>query len=113
MDNDIIVNVVAEAAYQLEKSYEVHSSETTVALFGGSFDPVTHGHLLMASNLIYSGTVSQVWFVPCGPREDKDLRCTVLQRCVMCHLAIRETFPKGFPVKVCTEELREPKALST
>lgn len=85
-----------------------------VALLGGSFDPITDAHLKCAAEIIHCGAAHEVWLVPCGKRPDKPtLRRTVLDRLLMCHLAVDTTFGSGFPVKVSDIELDEPKALPT
>ncbi|MBS1241718.1 MAG: nicotinate (nicotinamide) nucleotide adenylyltransferase [Gemmatimonadetes bacterium] len=42
-----------------------------VGLFGGSFDPIHHGHLLTARALLESGQVDQVRLVPAGEQPFK------------------------------------------
>ena len=42
-----------------------------LGLFGGSFDPVHHGHLLTARALLESGRVDQVRLVPAGEQPFK------------------------------------------
>jgi nicotinate (nicotinamide) nucleotide adenylyltransferase len=42
--------------------------KAVVALLGGTFDPITDGHLKMAAEVIHSGLADIVWIVPCGPR---------------------------------------------
>jgi nicotinate-nucleotide adenylyltransferase len=42
-----------------------------VGLFGGSFDPIHHGHLLTARALLESGWVDQVRLVPAGEQPFK------------------------------------------
>jgi hypothetical protein len=87
---------------------------TRVAVLGGSFDPITDGHLKMACEIINSRCADEVWIVPCGPRPDKpSLRTPVFHRYIMCHLAVNTTFGARYPVKVCDFEVHEPKALAT
>lgn len=42
-----------------------------IGLFGGSFDPVHHGHLLTARALLESGQVDQLRLVPAGEQPFK------------------------------------------
>jgi nicotinate-nucleotide adenylyltransferase len=42
-----------------------------IGLFGGSFDPVHHGHLLTARALLESGRVDQLRLVPAGEQPFK------------------------------------------
>ncbi|KAG8470415.1 hypothetical protein KFE25_008836 [Diacronema lutheri] len=90
------------------------SARKRVALLGGSFDPITDAHLKCAAEIIHCGAAEEVWLVPCGERPDKPtLRRSVLDRLLMCHLAVNTTFGSSFPVMVSDIELHEPKALPT
>jgi hypothetical protein len=42
-----------------------------VAIYGGAFNPITNGHLQLATEIVHSGIVDEVWICPCGPRPDK------------------------------------------
>jgi nicotinic acid mononucleotide adenylyltransferase len=42
-----------------------------VGILGGSFNPPTIGHQLMAVEVLNLNLVDEVWMVPCGYREDK------------------------------------------
>lgn len=42
-------------------------------ILGGSFDPPTIAHALMAAELLNKKQVDEVVFVPCGSRDDKVL----------------------------------------
>lgn len=85
-----------------------------VAIFGGSFNPITNAHLNVASEMIHSGQTDEVWLLPCGPRPDKpSVKTSTLDRVIMCHLAVATTFGSRFPISVCSDELAEEKALSS
>jgi nicotinic acid mononucleotide adenylyltransferase len=47
--------------------------KSLVAVIGGSFDPPTIAHALMAAELLNQKIVNKVVYVPCGTREDKPL----------------------------------------
>ena len=47
----------------------------------------------------------EVWMVPCGDRPDKALRTPGPQRLEMCNIAVKEFFPKNFPIKVKDTEI--------
>jgi len=90
------------------------TSKKRVAIFGGSFNPITNAHLNVASEMIHSQRTDEVWLLPCGPRPDKpSLKTSTLDRVIMCHLAVATTFGSRFPISVCSAELSEPKALSS
>ena len=69
-------------------------------VLGGTFDPITDGHLKMAAEVVHSGLVDVCWIVPCGPRKDKSIRTHILDRLTMAHLAVQSTFSANFPIYV-------------
>ena len=42
-----------------------------VAIYGGSFDPITKGHLKIVSTLLQNNDIDKVVIIPCGNRPDK------------------------------------------
>eukprot|EP00944_MAST-04C_sp_MAST-4C-sp1_P014989 g14989.t1 len=85
-----------------------------VAILGGSFNPITDGHLKMAAEVIHARAADEVWITPCGSRPDKpSLTTSALDRFLMCHLAVNTTFSSDFPVKVSGIELGRPTAVPT
>jgi nicotinate (nicotinamide) nucleotide adenylyltransferase len=85
-----------------------------VAILGGSFNPITDGHLKMAAEVIHAKVADEVWITPCGSRPDKpSLKTSALDRFLMCHLAVNTTFSSSFPVKVSGVELGRPSAAPT
>mmetsp|Transcript_37202 Transcript_37202/g.74365 ORF Transcript_37202/g.74365 Transcript_37202/m.74365 type:complete len:349 (-) Transcript_37202:268-1314(-) len=81
-----------------------------VAVFGGSFNPITNAHLNCAAEIIHSKLADEVWITPCGARPDKpSLRTSGLHRLIMCHLAVDTSFGSRFGVKVCDEEIHQPR----
>ena len=89
------------------------SSKVRVALFGGSFDPITSSHLKMAAEVIHTDAADEVWFVPCGYRSDKIDLMSAKDRYTMCQLAVTTTFSANFPIHVCDEEVYLEEALTT
>jgi len=85
-----------------------------IAVLGGSFDPITDGHLKCACEIVHARVADEVWLVPCGKRPDKpSLRTAYLHRLTMCHLAVNTSFGSSFPIFVCDIEMGEEQALST
>lgn len=85
-----------------------------VAVLGGSFDPITTGHLKVACEIIHARKADEVWIVPCGVRPDKpSLKTPYMHRLLMCHLAVNTTFGSSFPIRVCDIEGAEKTALAT
>jgi nicotinate (nicotinamide) nucleotide adenylyltransferase len=85
-----------------------------IAILGGSFDPITTGHLKVACEIVHNRKADEVWIVPCGSRPDKpSLRTPYMHRLLMCHLAVNTTFGSTFPIRVCDIEMGQPEALAT
>ena len=95
--------MAARAATDPQRS--LSDPKTRVAVFGGSFNPVTNAHLNCAAEIIHSKLADEVWLVPCGARPDKaSLKTSYLHRMIMCHLAVDTTFGSRFGVRVSSEE---------
>ena len=114
------------------RTSEAASTRKRIAVYGGSFDPITNGHLNIAAEIIHLGKVQaynvlrfgleahwlnqadEVWITPCGPRPDKpSLRTPAIQRWLLCHLALNTTFGSRFPIKICDSEVHEEMALDS
>lgn len=85
-----------------------------VAVYGGSFDPITNAHLLQAAEIIHAQLADEVWVVPCGIRPDKpSLKTAYMHRLHMCHLAVNTTYGARFPMRVCEIEMEQESAFMT
>jgi nicotinate (nicotinamide) nucleotide adenylyltransferase len=97
-----------------EANEELQRARKRIAVFGGSFNPITNAHLNCAAEIIHSKLADEVWITPCGTRPDKpSLKTPGLHRLIMCHLAVDTTFGSRFGVKVCDEEMKEPRNIPT
>ncbi len=61
-----------------------------IGIFGGSFDPIHLGHLILAEQCREQASLDQVWFIPCslGPHKIKGAHGTDRQRIEMIELAL-------------------------
>jgi nicotinate-nucleotide adenylyltransferase len=60
-----------------------------IGIFGGTFDPVHMGHLILAEQCRSQASLDEVWFVPSSQPPHKSLHITRFdQRCEMLELAI-------------------------
>jgi nicotinate-nucleotide adenylyltransferase len=61
-----------------------------VGIFGGTFDPVHFGHLILAEQAREQGRLDEVWFVPapCPPQKTNQVITPYDQRVEMLQLAI-------------------------
>ncbi len=66
-----------------------------IGIFGGTFDPVHMGHLILAEQCRTQARLDEVWFVPSHspPHKDKitrfDQRCDMLELATAGHPAFR------------------------
>lgn len=56
-----------------------------IGIFGGSFDPIHLGHLILAEHCREQANLDQVWFMPCalGPHKKDGAHSSVRQRVEM------------------------------
>ena len=61
-----------------------------IGIFGGSFDPIHLGHLILAEQCREQAQLDQIWFMPCslGPHKTDGAHGTDRQRCEMIELAL-------------------------
>lgn len=78
-----------------------------VALFGGAFDPIHHGHLAVAKHALLTLGLDQVRFIPCAdPVHKAHCQASPWQRAAMIALAINGQ--AGFVLDTCELERSEP-----
>jgi len=87
------------------------TAKTKVAVYGGAFNPPTNAHIQLATEIVHSGAVDEVWLCPCGPRPDKPkMKTTPEQRYTMCEIAVNTMVSANFPIKVTPHEVKETMA---
>lgn len=62
-----------------------------LAIFGGSFNPVTRGHLKIVAALLKNKKIGKIVIIPCGDRKDKPGLLPGKTRVDMLQLALEET----------------------
>lgn len=72
-----------------------------IALLGGSFSPITEGHINITDIIINNTNVEEIWLVPCYNHRQKDVNVSPENRIAMCNVAI-QTIPY---VQVCRYEI--------
>ena len=98
-------NVTGGDSYDVIMKKRQPSGARRIALFGGSFDPLTTAHLKMVAEIIHTAAADEVWIVPCGVRPDKPSIASPLHRYTMCQLAVVTTFSSDFPVYVRDDDI--------
>lgn len=66
------------------------STRPQLAIFGGSFNPVTKGHLKIVASLLGNPEIAKVVVVPCGERKDKPDLLSGALRIEMLQLAFKD-----------------------
>lgn len=71
-----------------------------LGIFGGTFNPIHHGHLLVAQDALEAFSLSRVLFIPCAspPHKVADCLVSARHRLAMIRLAIR-----GNPHFACSD----------
>jgi nicotinate-nucleotide adenylyltransferase len=66
-------------------------AQLRLGIYGGTFDPVHHGHLLLARDALEQLRLDAVLFVPCGrsPLKSRKPRASDAQRLTMLRLALK------------------------
>ncbi len=61
-----------------------------IGLFFGSFNPIHHGHLIIANQMVSNTDLDQIWFVisPCNPLKKKETLLDEYHRLAMVKIAI-------------------------
>ena len=61
-----------------------------IGIYGGSFDPIHHGHLILAEQCREQASLDEVWFIPSalGPHKQAGSHATDRQRTEMIDLAL-------------------------
>lgn len=74
-----------------------------IAYYGGSFDPITNGHISLCNYLIEQKIVDEVWIVPCHASYYGKKYADDVHRIEMCNITV--TANNNPQIKVCTVEI--------
>jgi len=81
-----------------------------IAVMGGSFDPITDGHLKCACEIVHAKVADEVWIVPCGRRPDKpSLKTPYMHRLIM--YAAPRIIPPALAARAAAAEAGAPLEL--
>ena len=83
------------------------NGKKNIGLYFGSFNPIHHGHLIVASHMVEHTDMDEIWFVvsPHNPFKKKETLASDYHRLEMAHLAL-EDYEK---LRTCDDEFRLPK----
>lgn len=94
-----------------ETEAALQTAKKTVAIFGGSFDPITNAHLANACSILHNRKADEVWLVPSG-NEGPGITQGI-HRLIMAHTAVNGSFAASFPIKVKDLEVNEKRSIPT
>jgi nicotinate-nucleotide adenylyltransferase len=79
-----------QAAFNQQSAISNQQSRRRLGIFGGSFNPVHYGHLLLAETCREQARLDEVWFVPnaLSPLKQDQPPAAAKHRVEMLHLAI-------------------------
>lgn len=114
--NDLLLQAKKRTDYELDQEANgVSIYSKTVACIGGSFNPPTNAHMAMAIQVLSYGAADEVWFIPCGKRQDKPELQSCYVRTCMTALAVESSLPfsamAANKVRVLGLEFYEKEAL--
>jgi nicotinate-nucleotide adenylyltransferase len=95
-----------------ETETALRRSKKTIAIFGGTFDPITNAHLANACEILHNRKADEVWLVPSGD-DTKPGMTPGIHRLIMCHTAVNGSFGTAFPIKVKDFEVTEKRDIPT
>lgn len=108
------INIEPGYHFSLKRKYD-KKIEKDIAVFGGSFDPPTISHLIVACE-IYNNFefIDEVWIVPCGDgREDKKLRTSIDHRINMLECIKNDLAYSDLPIYIKSTEKENGKFMPT
>lgn len=89
-----VVSQTLDTIKERRDQYRSYGRKTRVALFGGAFDPITHGHIETAQFVLevcedMDEGIDEVWFCPCFQHINNKIMSAADVRVRMCRCAIR------------------------
>jgi nicotinate-nucleotide adenylyltransferase len=87
-------------------------NHSTVAIFGGSFDPPTDSHVEIARRILSQGLADKVLVAPSFHHRQKANRASFTDRLAMCSLAFRDTGAIVSDVEASASQIEEGRGSS-
>jgi len=77
----------------------------SIALFGGSFDPIHNGHLFLIEELINSGRFEKFIVIPAGAPWQKSVAASSADRLAMVEIALKDVMSQSNELEISRFEI--------
>ncbi|MFM7451161.1 MAG: nicotinate-nicotinamide nucleotide adenylyltransferase, partial [Actinomycetota bacterium] len=77
----------------------------SIALFGGSFDPIHNGHLFVIEELLSSARFEKFIVIPAGNPWQKSVAASVAHRLAMVEMALKDCMSKYRELEISRFEI--------
>ena len=81
----------------------------SIALFGGSFDPIHNGHLFVIEELLSSARFEKFIVIPAGNPWQKSVAASAAHRLAMVEIALKECMSKYRELEISRFEIDDPR----
>jgi nicotinate-nucleotide adenylyltransferase len=81
----------------------------SIALFGGSFDPIHNGHLFVIEELLSSARFEKVIVIPAGNPWQKSVAASAAHRLAMVEIALKECMSKYRELEISRFEIDDSR----
>ena len=81
----------------------------SIALFGGSFDPIHNGHLFLIEELLNSGRFERFIVIPAGAPWQKSVAASGADRLAMVEIALKDCMSKYKELEISRFEIDDSK----
>jgi nicotinate-nucleotide adenylyltransferase len=81
----------------------------SIALFGGSFDPIHNGHLFLIEELLNSGRFKKFIVIPAGNPWQKSVAASGADRLAMVEIALRDIMSKYSELEISRFEIDDSR----
>ena len=81
----------------------------SIALFGGSFDPIHNGHLFVIEELLSSARFEKFIVIPAGNPWQKSVAASAAHRLAMVEIALKDCMSKYRELEISRFEIDDPR----
>lgn len=81
----------------------------SIALFGGSFDPIHNGHLFVIEELLSSARFEKFIVIPAGNPWQKSVAASAAHRLAMVEIALKDCMSKHRELEISSFEINDSK----